>query len=260
MLREATELIGRPIDARDGRLGIIEDLFFDDRDWTVRYALVKSGIPFRRDHLLIEPAAIARPGWPSERLGVWLSRREARGRITDGAPQPAPGAQFVHRTAAALAGAHVDLLESARLNVPGGAHLRSLHEARTYGLSAKDGGAGHVRDFIIDDTTWTICHVEADVDLFLGKKPVLVPPHTIEEIDPAGHAVRVGLTRHALGGAPRYQRLALQSRLYQMCLYDYYATATGSPLMRKSRSSARQRIDPRATTVDARMLLSTIMD
>jgi hypothetical protein len=260
MLREATELLGRPIDARDGRLGIIEDVYFDDRDWTVRYALVKAGIPFRRDHLLIEPGAIARSGWPAEHLEVWLSRREARGRIAPDTPEPARGAQFVHRTDAALAGAHVDLLESARLIVPGGAHLRGLREAHTYRLSAKEGAAGHVRDFIIDDRTWAICHVAADVDLFFSKKPVLIPPHLIDEIDPAGHAVRTGLTRHALGGAPRYQRLALQSRLYQMCLFDYYASATGAPLMRPARMNGRTRIDPHARAVDARMLLSTIMD
>ena len=256
MLREASELLGQPIDARDGRLGTVEDLYFDDQTWHVRYALVRTGLPFRREHLLVEPGALTRPAWPRgdgpAHLGVWLSRREARGR-PDASGQASIASQFVHpvHPASASVHAHGDLLEDVRAVVAAGTHLRSMREARTYRLAARDGHAGAIGNFVLDDATWTVCHIEAEVELFIGKKPVLVPPHAVEVVDADGRTVRVGLSRHALGGAPRFQRAALTSRLYQMCVFDYYATATGAPLMKASRT-------PRAGTIDARMLLSTM--
>jgi hypothetical protein len=266
MLREANDLFGQPVDARDGRLGTIEDLYFDDQDWCVRHAVVRAGVPFRRELLAIEPSLIARPEWPAPRLAVQLSRREARSRIAPSDRVPAAGAQPAHRLGRERrpgTGEHVDadLVERARGAVNLG-HLRSLRDAREYRLSARDGTAGRVRDFIIDDRAWAICYVEVEVELFLGTKTVLVPAHAVEEVDAAGRAVRVGLSRRALGGAPRFQRLALQSRLYQMCVYDHYATAAdGAPLMRPPRGGRGRGKRPlHPGTVDARMLLSTITD
>lgn len=253
MLREASHLLGEAIDACDGRLGVVDDLYFDDQTWMVRYALVRTGVPFRREHLLIEPGAIAKPEWPSRHLGVWLSRREARGPNAANAveaaslvPLPAPEHHQHGRT-------HARMLEDARTLLSDGSHLRSLREGLTYRLSARDGSAGRMRDFVLDDSTWAITHVAVDVELFIGSKPVLVPPQFIEAVDPVGCAVRTTLSRHALGGAPRFQSLALMSRLYQMCVFDYYNSATGTPLMRPARGH-------RATNVDAGMLLSTLVD
>jgi hypothetical protein len=46
----------------------------------------------------------------------------------------------------------------------------------------------------------------------------------------------------------------MQSRLYQMCIYDYYATATGA--------AAKRRPAPPTTpgALDARLLLNTMRD
>lgn len=253
MLREASHLLGEAIDACDGRLGVVEDLYFDDQTWLVRYALVRTGVPFRREHLLIEPGAIAKPEWPSRRLDVWLSRREARGQAAADEAEappllhlPSPEHQQHRRV-------HAQMLEDARRLAPDGSHLRSVRDGMTYRLSARDGSAGRVRDFVLDDSTWAVTHVAVDVQLFIGSKPVLVPPQFIEAVDPMGCAVRATLSRHALGGAPRFQSLALMSRLYQMCVFDYYNSASGTPLMRPARGR-------HVTNVDAGMLLSTLVD
>jgi hypothetical protein len=227
----ASELLDQPIDALDGRLGTLEDLYFDDRDWSVRCVLVKSGLPMRREHLLVETAALQRSEWPDTHLGLCVTRREARSHLAADALEPT--------------------IE--RAGSPAFTHLRSMRAVSTYRLSARDGYAGRVKDLVIDDRTWSVAHVEADVLLFIGSKPVLIPPHIVEGIDTRGRGVAARLNRHALGGAPRFQRLALHSRLYQMCLFDYYATAEGAPLMRPSRT-------PRPNSVDARMLLSTMVD
>jgi hypothetical protein len=257
MLREASHLIGQPIDASDGRLGTIEDLYFDDESWRVRYVLVRAGLPLRREHLLIEPGSIVKPGWPDARLGVWMSRREARGGIA--VEEVDPPARRIETSERASGGPrlHAELLDDVRQAVPAAAHLQSVRAAVRYRLSARDGAAGRVRDFVVDDVMWAMAHLCVDVDLFIGRKTVLVPPRFVEGVDATGCAVRVGLTRHALGGAPRFQSLALMSRLYEMCVHDYYTSATGTPLMRP----ARRRVRPAASgKVDGAMLLSTLLD
>jgi hypothetical protein len=261
MLREASNLLGQPIDATDGRLGTIEDLYFDDQDWRVRYAVVKTGLPFRRSYVLLRPADVEKSDCTLPRLNVWLTRAEARARPNASTELTVSEQRRTVRRAtsplrklAERLGVRVDdrqLLEEAQRVMASDPHLRSIRAVRSYRLSAREGAAGRVRDFVVDDVTWAVCHVEAEVDLFIGKKSVLVLPQSVEDVNFDARSVRVGLSRHALGGAPRFQRLALMSRLYMMCVYDYYATATGAPLMREQRT-------PRRDTVEARMLLSTM--
>jgi hypothetical protein len=262
MLRETSDVLDRPIGAADGRLGTLEDLYFDDQTWRARYALVRTGLPLRRSYLLIAPEEMEKPAATDARMRVWLTRDEARTYprldARDDPPEvdarPQPRRSLLRRASARL-GARTyprHTLEEAGQVTAADPHLRSARSVRTYRLSARDGDAGHVRDLVFDDGTWTVCHVDAEVDLFLGKKRVLVPPQSIEDVSEGARAMRVGFTRHVLGGAPRFQRLSLMSRLYLMCVYDYYASSTGAPLMRKRRRSRR------GDKVDARMLLSTM--
>ncbi|MEX0750788.1 MAG: PRC-barrel domain-containing protein, partial [Dehalococcoidia bacterium] len=211
MLREASALLGQAIDACDGRLGTIEDLYFDDQDWRVRYVVVQVGLPFRRSYVLIEPADIQQSDCTVPRLHVWLTRAEARER-TAASSQLTVGEQrrdlqhgaSLSRRVGAQLGIQPDdrqLLEEAQRVMAADPHLRSVRSVRAYRLCAREGAAGRVRDFVVDDGTWAVCHIEAEVELFIGKKPVLVLPQSIEAVDFDARTVRVGLSRHALGGA-----------------------------------------------------------
>ena len=43
MLRTAKDLEGCTIEATDGAIGSVEDFYFDDDQWVVRYIVVKTG-------------------------------------------------------------------------------------------------------------------------------------------------------------------------------------------------------------------------
>jgi uncharacterized protein YrrD len=43
MQRNLNHLIGWILDATDGEIGKVEDFYFDDQNWTVRYLIVKTG-------------------------------------------------------------------------------------------------------------------------------------------------------------------------------------------------------------------------
>ena len=119
-------------------------------------------------------------------------------------------------------------------------HLRSARALRGYRVDARDGSAGRVKDVVIDDQSWSICHVQIDADLLWGRKPVLLLPRWIERVGFEDRTLEVALTRKVIGGAPRFHRLGLVSRLYQMYLYDYYAAASGEP---SRRAAPRRRLD-----------------
>src|SRR6266511_3801966 len=57
MLRTAGELKGVTIQATDGDIGSVQDLYFDDHSWTVRYLVVDTGTWLPGRQVLISPFA-----------------------------------------------------------------------------------------------------------------------------------------------------------------------------------------------------------
>ena len=58
---EAKQLYGTKIDAQDGHIGSVHDLYFDNQAWTVRYLIIDTGkwLPGRK--VLIVPSVILQP-------------------------------------------------------------------------------------------------------------------------------------------------------------------------------------------------------
>ena len=57
MLRTAGELKGVTIEAMDGDIGSVQDLYFDDQTWTIRYLVVDTGTWLPGRQVLISPFA-----------------------------------------------------------------------------------------------------------------------------------------------------------------------------------------------------------
>jgi len=53
MLRGMNQMFGYAIEARDGRLGKVEDFYFDDFVWRVRYLVAETGGWLTRQDVLI---------------------------------------------------------------------------------------------------------------------------------------------------------------------------------------------------------------
>ena len=61
MLRSIKDLEGYAVGATDGTIGHVEDFYFDDRAWVVRYLVVEAGAWLSSRKVLISPIAIGRP-------------------------------------------------------------------------------------------------------------------------------------------------------------------------------------------------------
>src|SRR6266545_1294836 len=58
MLRTASHLKGTSIAATDGEIGSVQDLYFDDHSWTIRYLVVDTGTWLPGRQVLISPRSI----------------------------------------------------------------------------------------------------------------------------------------------------------------------------------------------------------
>ena len=76
MLNNANHLKGLAIQATDGEIGTVDQLYFDDESWAIRYLTVKTGGWLGGRRVLISPIAVAHSDWPAKRLYVALTKKQ----------------------------------------------------------------------------------------------------------------------------------------------------------------------------------------
>lgn len=76
MLLKATDLMGRRVQARDGEVGTVDDLFFDDARWGVRYLVVRTGSWLSSRKVLLSPANLSRGVRDDEAVQAALTRKQ----------------------------------------------------------------------------------------------------------------------------------------------------------------------------------------
>ena len=78
MLRKVTSLNGYSLQATDGELGKVKDVFFDDEKWTIRYLVVETGSWLNSRQVLISPYSIAGVDEVDEAIAVNLTQEQVR--------------------------------------------------------------------------------------------------------------------------------------------------------------------------------------
>ena len=243
MLRSIKELYGYRILAKDGDIGWVHGFLFDDRAWTVRYLVVDVGTWLPGRKVLIVPAALGEPEWQTNSFPVQLTKNQVRNspEIDTDKPVSRQHESKIHRYFGwgpywLLVGRHgIDSVSSAPFKSKQGMdkllasespgedpHLRSTKKVTGYRLHAKDGEIGHVEEFILDDSIWTIRYMVVDTRNWLPGKKVLLSPLWIEKISWEESKVHVDQTREEVKNSPRYDASVPVNRRYEERLYDYY--------------------------------------
>src|SRR5215475_12769200 len=184
MLINADNLKGSTIIARDGAIGEIDDFYFDDESWTVRYLVVNTGAWLFRREVLVSPISIENVDEPNNQVLVNLTRDQVKDSPDIDTQKPV---SRQHETAFMdyygypyyWGGPYLwgDAAFPATLTRPPAAesqiaaaatarrreseevydeHLRSVNEVKGYHIEAVDGEIGHVDNFVIDETDWAI--------------------------------------------------------------------------------------------------------
>ena len=243
-MRTAGELKGGTIEAMDGDIGSVQDLYFDDRTWTVRYVVVDTGAWLPGRQVLISPFAFqAVPG--ASRLRTSLTKKQIENSPSPDSDRPVNRQREVEFSryygypyywagpyrwgALAYPGlpleapqpSPVDEEMLARELEGGDPNLRSARDVMGYYINATDGDIGHVEDFLIDDETWAIRYIIVDTRNWLPGRHVLVSPEWIKEVSWQDSKVYVDLSKRHIEAAPEFDPSMPLDREHEERLYDY---------------------------------------
>ncbi len=238
MLINETYLKGLVIRATDGELGTVDQLYFDDVTWAIRYLTVNTGGWLRGRKVLVSPLAIVQAHWPARRLDMALTKKQVENspdidtqkpvsrqhEIAYGGYYGYPAYWGVTPFAAGMALPIAPAVAVADKipQEPEDSHLRSTEAVTGYHIEATDGEIGHVEGFVVDDDTWAIRYIEVATRNWWPGKRVLVSPAWIERVSWKESKVFVALRRETIKDAPNYVESMQITREYEARLFATY--------------------------------------
>jgi PRC-barrel domain len=173
MLHLAHKVAGVTVSGTDGDIGTLEDFYFEEPGWTVRYLVVDAS----GKRVLVSPASVQN-GWGRSGVRVNLTRQ------------------------AVLNGPHIDSAAGA----PSG-HLDSVKQTTGYHIHARNGEIGHVDDFLIGDDSWRIRYLLVDTSNWIGGRSVIVSSDALEKVDKTDKSLYVAADRDTIANAPALESI-----------------------------------------------------
>ena len=245
MLTNATHLKGFTIRATDGELGTVDQFYFDDETWAIRYLMVETGGWLGGRQVLISPISVVHADWQAKRLDVALTKKQVENSPDIDTHQPVSrqheaeyfgyygypyywGGPYLWGPAFYPAGLTVPATASGKrwrsriARESTDSHLRSTEAVTGYHIEATDGEIGHVDGFVVDDEAWAIRYIEVATRNWWPGKKVLVSPAWIERVSWPESKVYAGLSREAIQNAPEYSESRPITREYENRLYFHY--------------------------------------
>jgi PRC-barrel domain len=247
MLGTAGDLKGVTIEAMDGDIGSVQDLYFDDQTWTIRYFVVDTGTWLPGRQVLISPFAFhVVPG--ASRLRTSLTKEQIKNSPSVDTDRPVDRQREIEfsryygypyywvgpyrwgdlayptlpLTAAQPTEIDEEMLarerESLEMSDP---HLRSARDVTGYYIQATDGDLGHVEDFLVDDETWAIRYSIVDTRNWLPGRKVLVSPEWIQRVSWEESKVYVDLSKRHIEAAPEFDPSVPLAREQEERLYTH---------------------------------------
>jgi sporulation protein YlmC with PRC-barrel domain len=247
MLRRASELKGYSIRATDGDIGHVDDFYFDDQSWVIRYLVVNTGNWLTGRSVLISPIAIEKAVWLEEKLHISLTRDQVKNSPSVEVHPPLSRQREIEyfnyygwpyywegggvwgpwphprNLVESRARSEEDIIQkSRRIGENTDPHLRSTDEVIGYHIGATDGEIGHLEDLLIDDETWAIQYTVADTRNWWPGKKVLVGLQWIENISWTDSRVYVSLSRETLKNGPEFDPSTPLTPEYEARMTGYY--------------------------------------
>jgi hypothetical protein len=245
MLTNATFFKNLAIHATDGELGTVDDFYFDDETWAIRYLTVETGGWLSGKKVLISPISVVRVDWQSKRLDVALTKKQVENSPDIDTRMPVSrqhevaysdyygynyywggpylwGPTFYPSNLAAPTNGSAAEMKKKILRASADSHLRSAESVTGYHVEATDGEIGHLNGFVVDDEAWAIRYIEVATRNWLPGKKVLVSPAWIERVSWTDSKVDVGLSCEAIESAPEYLLSRPMTREYESRLYFHY--------------------------------------
>ena len=239
MLRNGSKVIGQTVSASDGTIGNIDDFFFDDTSWLVRWLVVDTGNWLSGRKVLLPTSAIERLDTQKNECSINLTMKQIEESPPVDTDKPVSrqmetnaydyygyspywnsgygmigGAGMIGaygymggmggaRPMSSVSQQREEEIILARNNSDD-VHLRSVEEVTGYHINAMDGEIGHVEDFVIQDTDWGIHYLVVDTKNWWTGKKVLISPRSVKDIDWNDGLVNINVDRKKVKDSAAY--------------------------------------------------------
>ena len=244
-IRKLKTLTGHVLQATDGEIGKLKEIYFDEARWTTRYFVAQTSSWLLGRDVLSAPRHVIAVDSAQERLEVTLSRAqiEACPSIDTAKPVSKHYEDLFHEYYglepywAVAEGEEIELparpdepivLPPRDARAPKRPHLRSSREVCGYRIDAIDASLGHIDDFLISTRDWRIRFLEVDTRNWLPGKHVLLAPAWIDQIDWGDREVSVRVNSDTVKAAPEYEPGAAIGPDDEIRLLEHYGTAARS--------------------------------
>jgi uncharacterized protein YrrD len=249
MQRNIKSLIGFSMGATDGEIGKVEEFYFDDLTWTVRYLVVETGNWLNGRKVLIAPQALLTPDWMNEIFPINLTKEKIKNSPNIDTEQPVTRQHEIEMyeyypwtnhwgsgvwgggmgVSGMMTQTYQPLAEAVRgenrtdaKDADGDPHLRSTHKVKGYTIHANDGKIGDVEDFIVDDSSWKLDYLVVDTGHWFPGKKVLISPKLVKEIAWDTSEVIINVSEADVKNSPEYEPGEALSESYAGNLQNYY--------------------------------------
>jgi sporulation protein YlmC with PRC-barrel domain len=239
MLHNAKTLTGYKLDSLDGEIGRVEEFYFDDKHWVVRYLVADSGNWLTGRHVLLSPYALGAVSKEKHHIIVDLSKKQIENSPALDRHAPVSrqyeesyygyygwpmywGGPYMWGSYPYIARDRQDWKNRAIAGKNWDPHLRSTSDVARYNIEANDGAIGHVQDFVLDDETWAIRYLIVDTRNWWPGKRVLIAPQWIDRVSWNESKVFIHLSREAIKQSPEFTDESTLTRDYEDALHRHY--------------------------------------
>jgi hypothetical protein len=248
MFKSLKRMTGMVIKATDGEIGSLDQFFFDDTSWAIRYFVVNIGSLVISKKVLISPASFQTIQGHDILVNSTIAQiknspdidtekpisRQKEEQLHDyftwsyywGYPlyynslgtELYPNIQYTdtflgHDKIANNLG-NSDIMDNN--------HLRSSKDIQGYIIMAKENEFGSVEDFLVDTENWAIRYIILNTgDLLPGKK-VIVSAKWTKEIDWDTKTIHFDIDRDVIKNGPSFDYSIPLTRDFERRMFEYY--------------------------------------
>jgi uncharacterized protein YrrD len=199
MLQSIQHLYGHQLETSDGDNGHVNDFYFDDRNWSIRYLIVDTGRWLPGRLVLISPHAFGRLHQAGKLPRVKLTRKQIENSPSIDLHKPV-SRQYEEEYYRYFGWPFYSRGDE----VPGDANLRSAQAVNGYRIEASDETISHVCDLMMDDKSWAIRQLIIKTGHWLSGREVQIPTSKVDRISWDQSAVFISLTKKAVEKRPAH--------------------------------------------------------
>jgi uncharacterized protein YrrD len=220
-----SSLIGLSMTAADAEIGVVQDFYFDDQTWIIRYLILKTGDWLSGRKVLISPLSLVnKTGKPASFI-VSLTKEQIRNSPDINMDKPVyrqqeiqlaeyyPGLDYWGKVACKSGVANTSIVSDRQIikkvfkkdNQPtADLHLQSILHLTGYRVHATDGEIGHAKDFIVTDDAWKLQYLVVEMHKMFRQRQVLVPVGDISRAQWSNAEIYVNITRSSIKNSSAY--------------------------------------------------------